>query len=137
MVAPQRFARCCLHVIAGLADAARSKEWQAAAAAAQAKAEDQQQDRPEQDSNIKKKSSGLLNSFKSFVTDLMPFGLSSTLKGTHNNLQKLMTLQIAAMPEDLPAGEGYDTLEVRSACRKMHCACRNCFSLAGMPYVPG
>lgn len=63
---------------------------------------------------MKKKSSGLFNSFKAFVTDLLPFGLNSTVKGTRSNLQRLMTLQIAALPEELPAGEGCDTLEVRS-----------------------
>ncbi|WIA16477.1 hypothetical protein OEZ85_013159 [Tetradesmus obliquus] len=94
-----------------LADAARSKEWQAAAAAAQAAAEAQQRDGPEPDSSMKKKSSGLFNSFKAFVTDLLPFGLNSTVKGTRSNLQRLMTLQIAALPVELPAGEGYDTLE--------------------------
>jgi hypothetical protein len=101
----------------GLADAARSKEWQAAAAEAQAAAEaDQQSDRPATDS-FKKKKSGLFNSFKEFVAELMPFGLNSTVKGTQRNLQRIMTLQIAAMPEDMPAGEGFDSLEVRDACR--------------------
>ncbi|WIA36649.1 hypothetical protein OEZ86_007933 [Tetradesmus obliquus] len=94
-----------------LADAARSKEWQAAAAAAQAAAEAEQRDGPEPDSSMKKKSSGLFNSFKAFVTNLLPFGLNSTVKGTRSNLQRLMTLQIAALPEELPAGEGYDTLK--------------------------
>jgi hypothetical protein len=116
---------------AGLADAARSKEWQAAAAA-QAATEDVQQDRQEPDNSMKKKNSGLLNSFKAFVTDLMPFGLNSTVKGTRGNLQRLMTTQIAAMPEDLPAGEGYDTLEVRSACRRR---ARLAGTLAGTPYA--
>jgi hypothetical protein len=100
---------------AGLADAARSKEWQAAAAAAEAEAE-QQTDRPA-DTMKKKKKNGLFDSFREFVADLMPFGLNSTVKGTQRNLQRLMTLQIAAMPEDMPAGEGFDTLEVRYACR--------------------
>lgn len=70
---------------------------------------------------MKKKSSGLFNSFKAFVTNLLPFGLNSTVKGTRSNLQRLMTLQIAALPEELPAGEGYDTLKVRSLQETVRC----------------
>ncbi|KAF6250301.1 hypothetical protein COO60DRAFT_1647406 [Scenedesmus sp. NREL 46B-D3] len=98
-----------------LADAARSKEWQAVAAAAQAAAQCQQCDRPEPDINIPERRSGVPNSLEPFVADLLPIGLDSTVNGTHGSLQRLMALQLAAMPVELPAGEGYDTLEENPA----------------------